>query len=54
MRRARFTGDGETCTVFGHTFTWGEFLIDHTLTEDELDRLDANPTFEVEDPDVEA
>jgi hypothetical protein len=40
--------EGAVCIVFGRPFPHGEWTAATGLTQDEVDRLAGNPTFEVE------
>jgi hypothetical protein len=45
--RIRFIADGQTCTVFGATFTKSVWTTSHGLADEDVARLATNPTFEV-------
>jgi len=47
--RIRFIAAGETCEVFGATFAKDVWTEDHGLSDEDVARLAANPTFEVEE-----
>ncbi len=47
MAQVKYVGDEPSTTVFGHTFDKDQVLRQHTLSDDHLDRLAANPQFEV-------
>ncbi|MBA3811243.1 MAG: hypothetical protein H0X27_06285 [Caulobacteraceae bacterium] len=47
MAQVKYIGDEPSTTVFGHTFDKDQVLRQHTLSDDHLDRLAANPQFEV-------
>ncbi len=56
MARARFVAQGQaghTCEVFGQEFPHGTWVDVSGLAAEHVDRLAANPTFEVE-PDAPA
>ncbi len=46
--RVRFIAEGETCEVFGRVFHRHRWTSAEGLAEDQLARLAANPTFEVD------
>jgi hypothetical protein len=48
MPRIRFVGDSETCAWLGVNFERDEWVADHGLGPEEIERVTGHPHFEVE------